>query len=101
MLKPIIICLRCAHLWTPHSNLIKFGRLPKTCPNCKTKKWNIPATENERGAKRLKTPGDKTGIKAKLKKYNTPPPPAFTHTPSFAGRSVPVRKPANSKKSGQ
>jgi len=51
------ICLRCGHKWLPKY----YKKEPKVCPNCKSPKWDTLKQFNERGAKRLKTPGDKFG----------------------------------------
>ena len=58
-----LLCLRCGHEWTPRN----LNKLPKVCPNCKSTNWNRLKPFNDRGPKRLKVPGDKTGKKVKFK----------------------------------
>jgi len=50
-------CLRCGNGWDSLWEI-----LPKTCPNCKSLKWQSLKPYNDPGAKRKKVPGDPQGI---------------------------------------
>ena len=59
-----LMCLRCGY-GSPESGINWYQRginLPKTCPNCKSLKWQKLKLIHERGAKRKKVPGDHRGI---------------------------------------